>query len=301
MGLLYGVRSGDTIEIRKAVPIKHGSSCEKPFNETDYVVFSETDDKIIPEGLEPCGFYTTHPKMGFYLSQSEIKNLLYFIQEKNIPEAIAIIGDHAQLEEADNTGFQVFHLNDPAKGTSSDFETLELQIAPPEGLSIFKTTKLLIEQAQKHSPYVEEKGTQLKADDSIWDSMSENESPEEKVWKKLQPIMDALQPEISNLDQSFINSGLISYNTFVEEIAQFVAKALNDPTNDIINMRIAIEDGLRNVTKWFKQTLIAQGQKVHEDYQRTIEMVQEGDQAIEQAFKKVLINQLQIYQKLLGK
>ena len=112
--------------------------------------------------------------------------------------------------------------------------------------------------------------------------------------------MDTLQPEISNFDQSFINSGLISYNIFVEEIAQFVAQALNDPTNDIINMRIAIEDGLRNVTKWFKQTLIAQGQKVHEDYQRTIEMVQEGDQAIEQAFKKVLINQSQIYQKLLG-
>jgi proteasome lid subunit RPN8/RPN11 len=297
MGLCYGVRSGDSIEIQKIVPIKHGSDCEKAFGETDFVAFNEVDEKVTQEGLESCGYYITHPKMGFYLSQNEIKNLLYFINEKNIPYAIAIIGDHNQLEEPENYGIQAFQLVDPSKGIGSDFEKVELEITPPEGFSIFKTTKFLIEQAQRHTPYVEEKGVQLQADSSIWDTMSETETPEEKARKKLQPMVDVLQNEVSNLDQSFLQSSLTAYNTFIDEMVQIITKSLNDPTNDLVTMRIAIEDGLRNISKWFKQTLINQGQKVYEDFERTIQMVDDGNKSTDLAFKKVLISLLQKYQR----
>ena len=108
MGLLFGVRSGEIVEIRKIVPIKHGPDCEKAFTETDLITFGELEKKIMQEnvGLEPYGFYTSHPKMGFYLSQNEIKNLVYFIQEKKNSNAIAIIGDHLQLEQANNFGIK---------------------------------------------------------------------------------------------------------------------------------------------------------------------------------------------------
>lgn len=295
MGLIYGIRAGENIEIRKTIPVKHGSTCEKPFTETDFIAFNEIDQKVLPDGLECFGYYSTHPKTGFYLSQNEIKNLLYFVNEKKNPYAIAVIGDHNQLEEKDNPGLKVFRLKDASKGTASDFEILSLKIESPKGLSLFKTTKMLIEQGQKHQPYVEEQGSQLKADDSLWDSMGDTETPEEKMKKKLQPTISALQQDIPNVEQSFIASALQTYNSFLEDLTQFAAKTLNDPGNDAVNMRLAIEDGLRNIIKWFKATLITQNGRVFEDYQRTIQTIQEGQQEAEKALKLVLIQLLNEY------
>jgi proteasome lid subunit RPN8/RPN11 len=300
MGLLYGVRSGESIEIRKTVPIKHGPSCEKPFTETDFVAFNESDKKIIPEGFEPLGFYSTHPKMGFYLSQNEIRNLIYFIQERKIPYAICLVGDHLKLDEKDNYGWQANCLKDPAKGTSSDSISLSIEIEKLKDMSLFKTTKYLIEQAQKRQPYVEEQGSQLSVDDSVWDAFGDGESEGEKVRKKIAPILDIMRPEIGNIDQSFISGGIKAFNTFLDEISQFTGKTFNDPSNDLVAMRSSIEDGLKNVVDWFKTTLKMQSNKIQQDFARTLTTIDEGQQSNVNAMKILLINQLRTYQQLIN-
>ena len=151
MGLLYGFDLGIQLKFVRRSRSNTVRVVKNPSTKPIMLYSVKQMIKSFPKVWNLVAFILHIRKWDFISSQSEIKDLLYFIQEKNIPEAIAIIGDHAQLEEADNTGFQVFHLNDPAKGTSVFRKTLELQIAPPEGLSIFKTTKLLIKQAESIS------------------------------------------------------------------------------------------------------------------------------------------------------
>jgi proteasome lid subunit RPN8/RPN11 len=288
-GVLYGIRSGENITIQKAVPVKHGPDCEKAFTETDMITLGELDQKNTQEGLEVFGYYSSHPKMGFYLSQNEIKNLAYFIQEKKNPAAVALICDHAPLEEKDHMGIQAFNLKNPDKGANSDFQQIPVEIQAPQGMHIFKTLKMLIERSQERKPFVEEQGSQIAADDSLWDSFGDSESPEDKEKAKLRPMLEALKADISNVESSFIAGALEAYNKFLNDLADFVPKVMNDPSTDIVNMRINMEDGFRNLLTWFKQSLISQGDRIQAEYARTIQMVQDGHDESTKTIKRLLI------------
>jgi proteasome lid subunit RPN8/RPN11 len=287
-GLLYGSRSGEIISIQQVIPVKHGLDCEKAFTETDLIAFGEIEKNQIKEGLESFGFYISHPKVGFYLSQNEIKNLNYFIQEKKNPYAIALVGDHMELEKVNNLGIQAFHLKNPEKGTNSDFEAMELEIEPPQRMALFKTVRSLIEKSQSKKPFIEEQGTQLAADESIWD-FSDSDRPEDKEKAKIQPLLDVLKPDISNIEESFISGAFTAYNQFLNQVAEFIMKTQNDPATDLVDMRIAIEDGMRNLIVWFKKSLIDQGSRIDNEYARTIQMVKESQVNSEKALKTILI------------
>jgi hypothetical protein len=301
MGLIYGARSGDTLTIKKIIPIKHGPDCEKAFTEPDYVTFSEVDAKILKEeSLESFGFYTSHPKMGFYLSQNEIKNLVYFMHEKKNAYAVAVIGDHAQMDQPDNYGFKVYQLKDASHGMSSDFFEIAIEIEPPAEMNIYKKTKFLIEQAQKRQPYIEEQGVQLKADDNLWDSgFGDTETPEQKAMKKVQPILDVLKSEVPNVGESFLVAALNAYNEFIDNIAQFIGKPFNDTSSDLIALRESYDYGMGNVQAWFAATFKKHAEKAIEEYQRTYTTTNEGQAESLKAIKAVLINQLKEYEKIL--
>lgn len=287
-GLLFGSRSGDTISIQQIIPVKHGSDCEKAFTETDLISFAEIEKKQIHEGLEAFGYYISHPKVGFYLSQNEIKNLTYFIQEKKNPYAIALVGDHMELEKPESMGLQAFRLKNPERGVASDFEKMELDIESPKGMNLFKTVRTIIEKSQSKKPFIEEQGTQLAADDSIWD-FAESDNPEEKEKAKIKPLIDVLKPEIENVENSFVGGAFTAYNQFLNQIADFILKTQNDPATDLVDMRIAIEDGMRNLIAWFKKTLIDQGVRVDNEYARTIQMVKDSQDESEKTIKTLLI------------
>jgi proteasome lid subunit RPN8/RPN11 len=294
LGLIFGIRSGDSVEIKKSIPIKHGSGCEKTFTETDFVNFSEIETKVLQEseGLEVYGYYTSHPKMGYYLSQNDIKNLLYFIEEKKNDYAIALIGDHAQLENDGDTGLKGFYLNNPEKGQNSDFSEINVEIQKPSGFDLIYRTKYLIEQAQRRQPYVEEQGAQLEASDSIWDSFADTESEEDVVLKKISPMLDTLKPDIPNVNESFIKASLLSFNEFTDNLTQFVSKTSNDQNDDLIAMRENIDFGMGNVINWFEKTFAKHAEKIIGEYKRTFDMVQDSHDLYLKTYKQMLINSI---------
>ncbi len=276
LGLIYGIKAGDTITIKESIPVKHGEVCNRELTETDKVNFTEIDKQYEEQGLQPFGFYLSHPKMGYYLSQTEMKNLVYFHKEKGQENAFAIIGDHAQMENDGDLGIQAMKLENPDKGTHSDFTKIDTVVQDPQDLSLFRKTKQLIEQGQKHKPYIEEQGAQLQADDDIWGAFDDEDDLNQKAQEDLAPIIESLANDVENVKDTFLKSLLYEIHSFTEDTLNEVKQPFDNPTSDLLHLRESLEKGIENVQDWFDENMKIYSQKIMKEYQRTFKMVEKA-------------------------
>lgn len=131
-GWIIGKIEDDDVVCMDAFPIMTGSAVEFEFKEEHYIKAAAIDNELFErdEGEFIVGWYHSHPGLGLFLSHTDIMNHLGF-QSAN-PKAIALVFDHMKYsEEEKNFGFEIFRLNDPNLGPSSDYHKLEFAI---EGL-----------------------------------------------------------------------------------------------------------------------------------------------------------------------
>ncbi|MHA1300253.1 MAG: Mov34/MPN/PAD-1 family protein [Candidatus Helarchaeota archaeon] len=143
-GFLIGKLDGDDVIVENAVPMAHGSSVEVEFDDEHYIKSAQIDSMAAERGQFMVGWYHSHPGLGLFLSNTDIKNHLGY-QGPN-PKAIALVFDHTKLNPPDHPGFEIFKLDDPNLGTMSDFHEVQFKI---EDIDYKKFAKALTEMTER--------------------------------------------------------------------------------------------------------------------------------------------------------
>ncbi len=124
-GLIVGKIEGDDIIISEVVPIASGTDVEVIFEEEHYAKSAMVDSLAAERNEFIVGWYHTHPKLGLFLSPTDITNQLGY-QTLN-PKAIAIVFDFTELTFS-NPGLSIFRLDDPTLGQGSYFHKVKWRI-----------------------------------------------------------------------------------------------------------------------------------------------------------------------------
>jgi len=96
---VYGFLVGNVIEgknersllVSKMIPMVHGTRNEVSFEENEYGLSERIIEELHNSGHFICGWYHTHPGLGLFLSDIDIKNQLGF--QSAFDSAIAAVFD----------------------------------------------------------------------------------------------------------------------------------------------------------------------------------------------------------------
>ncbi len=155
-GFLIGKLEGDDVIVEDAVPMAHGSSVEVEFDDDHYIKSAQIDSMAAERGQFMVGWYHSHPGLGLFLSNTDIKNHLGY-QGPN-PKAIALVFDHTKLNPPEHPGFDIFKLDDPNLGTMSDFHEVKFQIEDIDYKKFSKALTDMTERAVSRLPLIAEFG-----------------------------------------------------------------------------------------------------------------------------------------------
>ncbi len=156
-GLLIGKLKDEDLIIFDSVPITSGEKFEVAFEEEHYLKAAEYDSMAVEKGYFTVGWYHSHPGLGLFLSPTDRLNQLGY-QNLN-PKAIALVFDFTKITE-EFLGFEIFRLDDPELGTSSDFHKVKWKIKgikksfQKEIPSIIDDFGIEVEKMIKKSPIV---------------------------------------------------------------------------------------------------------------------------------------------------
>ncbi|MHA1379444.1 MAG: Mov34/MPN/PAD-1 family protein [Candidatus Helarchaeota archaeon] len=155
-GFLVGKLDGDDVIVEMAVPMAHGSSVEVEFDDEHYIKSAQIDSMAAERGQFMVGWYHSHPGLGLFLSNTDIKNHLGY-QGPN-PKAIALVFDHTKLNPPDHPGFDIFKLDDPNLGTMSDFHEVKYEIEDIDYKKFAQALTSLTERSVSRLPLIAEFG-----------------------------------------------------------------------------------------------------------------------------------------------
>ena len=155
-GFLIGKLDGDDVIIENAVPMAHGSSVEVEFDDEHYIKSAQIDSMAAERNLFMVGWYHSHPGLGLFLSNTDIKNHLGY-QGPN-PKAVALVFDHTKLNPPDHAGFEIFKLDDPNLGTMSDFHEIKFEIENINYTKFAKALTSMTERSVSRLPLIAEYG-----------------------------------------------------------------------------------------------------------------------------------------------
>ncbi|MHA1341573.1 MAG: hypothetical protein ACTSRZ_16795 [Promethearchaeota archaeon] len=284
MGICMGKEENGNIVVYEAIPISHGSSIEVGFTPADYAAFAQIDEEYSKKGtgLYACGWYHSHPGMGAFLSNIDIKNHLFY-QKEQTPKGFALVFDHKYLNDPEGEapfGFKAFRLNDFTRGTSSDFHESKYEILVPDDLSFYKEIKDIIERYQSKKPLIEEIAM-LEADESIWDMEDSAEAKEavEKVGEaekdkegKLSEVeqLEKSADEASELfTKEFTSKFLKHFDQFKNDMAKATQKGGTVMVDSLATMKEIVQSGTSRIRKYFEDVINKEIENVNKDLTET--------------------------------
>jgi hypothetical protein len=247
LGICLGKIDGDKLIVSKSIPVKHGPSVDRPFTEVDLIAINENIQTT--NDLRKVGWYRSHGKMGYYMSQSDKKNQLVF-QTPEFPQGVFLTFDFEKISEEDPLGVKAFRLDNITKGVSAIPIDLPLEVEMP-GMTVYKYLNKYICNLQKKEPTVKETGTQL---DTSEDLFSGGFGEEKKISEDLLKLKEFLSNISKNGESSFFTDFISKVATFQEEMGK-LARDSGFNNENIVNLKESIDDGLRNVNIWIKEKM----------------------------------------------
>jgi len=247
LGICMGKLEGSKLTINKTFPVKHGVSVDRPFSEVDLIAINE-NIPTTPEQYK-VGWYRSHGKMGFYMSQSDKKNQLEF-QTPEFPQGVFLTFDFEKITDEDPFGLKVFKLDNISQGHAAGFFEVPFEVEMP-GMKVYKYLNQYLCSLQRREPIVKETGTQLDAGEDLF---SGGFATEKKISEDLKNLQEYINSISKNADSSF-------FSDFIKKIAEFqdgMTKLSNESgfnNDNIINLKEAISDGLINVNTWMDEKM----------------------------------------------
>ncbi|MFX0104727.1 MAG: hypothetical protein ACFE75_04460 [Candidatus Hodarchaeota archaeon] len=257
MGICIGKYDSieDRITIENAIPITHGDKVEIGFDKDIYELFAQIGKKYSSNLI---GYYHSHPSWGLYLSESDLKNLQFFQNEK-FPHGFAIVFDHTLMGKDGNFGFEIFRLDNYSLPDKYHPVPFEMEI--PTTLEYFKWVQKFMEDFQKKTPIlikeIDEFAEQVPGElqeippsDKL--QISEVESKEHP---EITSILSSFQRGSEEFSNMFIDMVTTQMGDWVVGITQGTSKGTGYISKAVNKMKEAISSGLINVDNWFKKTL----------------------------------------------
>jgi proteasome lid subunit RPN8/RPN11 len=168
MGVLIGhLEEGEdkkfkNVIIEDVVPISHGSSVEVEFSINDYIFFEKANSMYLEKNWFMVGWYHSHPDLfqhQIFFSPTDVKNQFGWQNELN-PSGIALVFDHAYLDNPDDPGFRALRLTNPTNVRDSSVHQVTAVVEPPDSLEYyFKIVELINCVHTKEPPIIEENET----------------------------------------------------------------------------------------------------------------------------------------------
>ncbi len=163
MGFLVGEvdSDGNTVRVKKAIPMAHGSSVEVEFGDEQYIWTAQINEWAAERDMFIVGWYHSHPGLGLFLSGTDITNQLGY-QGPN-PQAVALVFDHTKAKNPGDPGFAVFKLDNPDLGTMSDFHAIRYEIEEVDIEKYINSLYEFSERAMLKQPLSPEYGEDVSA------------------------------------------------------------------------------------------------------------------------------------------
>lgn len=168
MGVLIGhLEDGEdkkfkNVIVEDVVPISHGSSVEVEFSINDYIFFEKANSMYLEKNWFMVGWYHSHPDLfqhKIFFSPTDVKNQFGWQNELN-PSGIALVFDHAYLDDPNDPGFRAIRLTNPTNIRDSSFHQVTTIVEPPDSLDYyFKIVELINCVHTKEPPITEENET----------------------------------------------------------------------------------------------------------------------------------------------
>jgi len=258
MGMLIGHLEGDAdqrgiqnVIIEDAVPVSHGGSIEVNFAPQDYVTFATIDENFAEKNWWTVGWYHSHPGLGIFFSGTDINNQLGW-QTPN-PSAIGIVFDHVFLENPGDLGFRTFRLDDPSKGSRSDYHEVETKVDPPDNVEYyFKVMNLIESVHSKEPPILEINETEDLLGEIIFPG--QNEILSKKPELPLPNILSALENGISKFIRLSIEPLIEFLNSWSQNIIKSVIDNNIQMRKDLIALKDIMTQGINNLKNSLKFT-----------------------------------------------
>lgn len=257
MGICIGKYDSveDKVIMENAVPITHGDKVEIGFDKDMYELFTQIEKKYSSDLI---GYYHSHPSWGLYLSESDLKNLQYFQNEK-FPYGFAIVFDHTLMGKDGDLGFEIYRLDDYSK--VEKFHQTPFEIEIPTTLEYFKWVQKFLEDFQKKTPILikemNEFVEQVPGELQEIPISDEAQISEEKVEEhpQIAPIISSLQLGSEKFSEIFMDMFTSQMGDWIDSITQGTSKGPEYISKAVNKMKEAISSGLVKVDNWFKKTL----------------------------------------------
>ncbi|TFG28877.1 MAG: hypothetical protein EU532_04385 [Promethearchaeota archaeon] len=259
MGMLIGHLEGDAdqrrirnVIIEDAVPVSHGGSIEVDFAPQDYVAFAAVDENFAEKNWFTVGWYHSHPGLGIFFSGTDINNQLGW-QTPN-PSAIGIVFDHTFLENPEDLGFRTFRLEDPSKGSRSDYYEVETIVQPPDNLQFyFKLMGLINNVHSKEPPILEINETPDPFGEINFPTQNEILSKKPEI--NLTNTLEVLQKGMENFLELSMKPLINFFNVWSQNIIKNIIDNNIVMRKDLIEMKENLSQGFGILQNDFKFTL----------------------------------------------
>jgi proteasome lid subunit RPN8/RPN11 len=245
----------DKIIIENAVPIIHGDKVEIGFDKDMYDLFNEIEQKYSSDLI---GYYHSHPSWGLYLSDSDLKNIQYFQNEK-FPNGISIVFDHTLVGKNGGLGFEIFRLEDFLK--TDKYHTVPFDIELPNSLEYFKWIQKFSEDFQKKNPIlikeINEFIEPITGDLQEIPLTEDIPSDAEKIveYPELTSLVSGFQNGAEKLSEMFADITKTQIHDWIRDMNQGASKGTEYISQAVTKMKEAISSGIKKVDSWFNKTL----------------------------------------------
>jgi proteasome lid subunit RPN8/RPN11 len=256
MGICLGKYDApeDKVIIENAVPITHGVKVEIGFDKEMYDLFTQIEKNYQAEII---GYYHSHPSWGLYLSESDLKNVQYFQNEK-FPHGFSVVFDHTLMGKGGKLGLEIYRLDD--FNNPDKYHSVSFEIETPTTLEYFKWVQKFAEDFQKKSPLL------IKEINEFVESVpgelqeiptAEIEQPSEEVLElpEISSLISGFQQGSEKLSEMYIDMVKTQIIDWVKDVDQGTSKGTAYISKAVNKMKEAISSGLLKVGSWFNRTL----------------------------------------------
>jgi hypothetical protein len=247
--------------------------------------------------LFSCGWYHSHPGLGIFFSGTDINNQLGW-QTPN-PSAIGIVFDHTHLENPGDLGFRTFRLDDPSKGSRSDYHEVETIVEAPDNVEYyFKIMKLIDSIHSKEPPILEINETSdLFGEINFPD---QNEILSKKPELHLPNILSALQEGLSKFLQLSVEPLIEFLNSWSQNTIKSVLDNNIQMRKDLIALKEIMSQGINNIQNAFKFTFTDKLNELEiyiddrlEDFDKDHEVIKNNFSQLKTEFNNLIDNLFQ--------
>lgn len=258
MGVLIG-KLGDKpgiikdVIIEDAVPVSHGGHVEVAFKPEDYASFSVVDSEYAEKGLFSIGWYHSHPGLGCFFSNVDVRNQMGWQGPNN--SAVGLVFDHTRLAGEDgDMGFDAYRLDDP-QNPMSDYHQVNWIVEPPEDKEFYKEGIVeLINNLQSGDPPILEIN-------EVPDVFGDFEVPGQRSLMTKQPelsydeIKESLEGGIEKMSDLFIKPLLEYLNEWARSTTQMINSKNVIMLQNIKGFKEKLSKSMADLQSWFKFTI----------------------------------------------